>query len=137
MLKRFDLYRSRLVSKRASPSPLPSPAGRGRTVRRFAANPATVLAGGTAEIPERADCCPLSQRERVRVRENGANTMSPSSRIDRTPAGYRVQLEGADAEHTVEDVAFENVAILGQPLTRTTPGVSMGKNVGKVRFDLG
>jgi hypothetical protein len=51
------------------------------------------------------------------------------------PGGYRVQLDGADAEHTVEDVTFENVTILGQPLTRATPGVSIGKNVGNVRFD--
>jgi hypothetical protein len=51
------------------------------------------------------------------------------------PGTYRVQLEGADAEHTVEDVVFENVTILGQPLTRTTPGVSIGKNVGNVRFE--
>ena len=51
------------------------------------------------------------------------------------PGGYRVQLDGADAEHTVEDVTFENVTILGQPLTRATPGASIGKNVGNVRFD--
>ena len=49
--------------------------------------------------------------------------------------GYRVQLEGADAEHTVENVSFENVTILGQPVTRATPGVSIGKNVENVRFD--
>jgi hypothetical protein len=50
------------------------------------------------------------------------------------PGGYRVQLEGADAEHTVEYVTFESVTILGKPVTRTTPGVSIGKNVGNVRF---
>jgi len=48
---------------------------------------------------------------------------------------YRVQLEGADAEHTVENVSFENVTILGQPVTRGTQGVSIGKNVENVRFD--
>jgi hypothetical protein len=51
------------------------------------------------------------------------------------PGGYRVQLEGADAEHTVEDVSFEKVTLLGHPVTRTTPGVSIGKHVGNVRFD--
>ena len=51
------------------------------------------------------------------------------------PGGYRVQLEGADAEHTVDDVSFEKMTILGQPVTRATPGVAVGKNVGNVRFD--
>ena len=51
------------------------------------------------------------------------------------PGGYRVQLEGADAAHTVDDVSFENVAILGEPLTRATPGVSVGRNVRNVRFE--
>jgi hypothetical protein len=51
------------------------------------------------------------------------------------PGGYRVQLEGADTEHTVDNVSFQNMTILGQPVTRATPGVAVGKNVGNVRFD--
>ena len=34
------------------------------------------------------------------------------------PGDYLVQLEGADAEHDVRGVTFENVSILGEKLTR-------------------
>ena len=34
-----------------------------------------------------------------------------------TPGRYRVHLSGADATHAVRDVTFENVVVLGEPLT--------------------
>ena len=51
-----------------SPSPRPSPAGRGRIVRRLIRKPATGFAGRVHEKSEAADCCSLSQRERAGVR---------------------------------------------------------------------
>jgi type 1 glutamine amidotransferase len=41
---------------------------------------------------------------------------------------------GADAEHEVRNVTFENVSILGVPLTRSSPEVSVGQHVEEVRF---
>jgi len=51
------------------------------------------------------------------------------------PGPYRVQLAGADAEHDVREVRFENVSILGRKLTRDGPPVSISRYVEGVRFD--
>jgi len=50
------------------------------------------------------------------------------------PGAYRVQLSGADAEHDVRRVSFENVSILDRPLTRDAPPVSIGRHVDDVQF---
>jgi hypothetical protein len=47
---------------------------------------------------------------------------------------YRVQLSGADAEHDVRNVTFENVSILGKELTRTSPQVTIGDHVEGVEW---
>ncbi len=51
-----------------SPSPRPSPPGRGRTIRRFSRKSATGFAGCIFARIGMPDCCPLSSGERVRVR---------------------------------------------------------------------
>ncbi len=56
------------VSLLISPSPRPSPAGRGRIARRVLQEPATGFARQSVEQPELSNRCPLSLRERVRVR---------------------------------------------------------------------
>jgi len=53
-----------------SPSPLPSPAGRGRILHRLTQGPASGFAGRCSANQETDKSCSLSQRERVRVREN-------------------------------------------------------------------
>ena len=50
------------------------------------------------------------------------------------PGAYRVQLAAADAGHTVRNVRFENVTVLGEKLTRTSPNVSVGEHVDDVQF---
>lgn len=50
------------------------------------------------------------------------------------PGAYGVKLAGADSEHDVRDVTFENFSILGNNLTRNAPRVSIGPHVGEVRF---
>ena len=50
------------------------------------------------------------------------------------PGAYGVKLAGADPEHDVRDVTFENVSILGTNLTRNAPQVSIGPQVDEVRF---
>jgi hypothetical protein len=54
--------------------------------------------------------------------------------VEGQPGPYRVQLSGADAEHTVQDVSFESVTILGVPLTADSERLQSGPNVSGVRF---
>jgi hypothetical protein len=51
-----------------------------------------------------------------------------------TPGAYVIQLEGADAQHQVQDVAIENVKVLGQDLKADSPNIKVGQQVGGVRF---
>ena len=53
-----------------SPSPRPSPAGRGRTVPSVQANPRLTSAPRLTDFRNAFNGCSLSQRERARVREN-------------------------------------------------------------------
>ncbi len=54
--------------------------------------------------------------------------------IDGKPGEYLVQVEGADAEHDVQDVTFENVSILGEKLTQGAGRVRLGENAKDIRF---
>ncbi len=47
---------------------------------------------------------------------------------------YLVQLEGATPEHNVQNVTFDNVVILDQPLTRESPRMQIGKHVKDLHF---
>lgn len=53
-----------------SPSPLPTPTGRGRIFRGHTPEPATGFAGRSSADQETDSRCSLSQRERIRVRDN-------------------------------------------------------------------
>jgi hypothetical protein len=50
------------------------------------------------------------------------------------PGEYLVQIEGADAEHGVSEVAFENVSILGEKLTEGSGRVKIGEHTKDIRF---
>ena len=52
------------------------------------------------------------------------------------PGDYLVQLEGADAEHNVRNVVFQNVSILDSPLTVESPHVQTGTHVENSRFSV-
>jgi len=54
--------------------------------------------------------------------------------IEGQPGEYLVQVQGADAEHDVQDVTFENVSILGSKLAEGSPGVKIGENTKAIRF---
>jgi hypothetical protein len=54
--------------------------------------------------------------------------------VSGAPGRYRVQLEGADAEHNVQDVVFENVNVLGQRLRRDSAPMSIGNYTQGIRF---
>jgi hypothetical protein len=50
------------------------------------------------------------------------------------PGPYLIELEGADAEHTVSDVQFQNVRILDTPLAEGSPELRVGQHVQGVTF---
>lgn len=50
------------------------------------------------------------------------------------PGPYLVELQGADAEHTVSDVQFQNVRILDTPLAEGSPQLRVGQHVQGVTF---
>jgi len=54
--------------------------------------------------------------------------------VDGQSGQYLVQIEGADTEHDVRDVTFENMSIVGSKLTKTSGPVHIGKNTKNVRF---
>ncbi len=55
-------------------------------------------------------------------------------KIEGKPGEYLVQVLGADAEHDVLGVSFENVSILGSKLTEKSPSVRIGEHTRDIRF---
>lgn len=47
---------------------------------------------------------------------------------------YRIQISGADAEHAVKGVTFEDVSILGARLKRDSPQVMLGPHIDAIQF---
>jgi hypothetical protein len=54
--------------------------------------------------------------------------------VEAQSGDYLVQIEGADAEHNVRDVTFENVSILGSKLTEGSGQVHIGKHTENIRL---
>ena len=50
------------------------------------------------------------------------------------PGAYRVQLQGADAQHAVRNVTFDNVTILGTQLEAGSDRVEVGPHAADIRF---
>ena len=48
--------------------------------------------------------------------------------------GYDLVAQGADAQHQVQDVTFENVVVLGAKLQTDSPNMKLGQQVEGVRF---
>ncbi len=46
----------------------------------------------------------------------------------------RIRLQGKDEAHTVEDIAFENVTLFGEPLTADHPALAVGQHTKDIRF---
>lgn len=57
--------------------------------------------------------------------------------VDGADGEYLVQVQGADADHNVRDVSFENVTVNGRPLARDQRRVQIGPHVEGVRFESG
>jgi hypothetical protein len=55
--------------------------------------------------------------------------------VEGRPGEYLVQIAGADAEHNVSNVTFQNVSILGTKLAEGSPRVQIGSHTQDIRFD--
>ena len=54
--------------------------------------------------------------------------------LDGRPGEYLVQVQGADGEHNVRDVTFENVSIAGSKLTEESKPLRIGNHTQNVHF---
>ncbi|MBN2130313.1 MAG: hypothetical protein JW741_12495, partial [Sedimentisphaerales bacterium] len=55
--------------------------------------------------------------------------------LDGRQGEYLVQIEGADAEHNVRDVTFENVSIAGEKAAADSAPMRIGRHVQDIGFD--
>jgi hypothetical protein len=55
--------------------------------------------------------------------------------LDGQSGQYLVQIEGADSEHDVRDVTFENVSIVGSKLTKDSASVQIGNHAKNMHFN--
>jgi hypothetical protein len=55
--------------------------------------------------------------------------------VEGQPGDYLVQVAGADAEHNVSDVTFEDVSILGEKLAQGAARLQMGQHTKDIRFN--
>jgi hypothetical protein len=54
--------------------------------------------------------------------------------IEGQPGDYLVQIQGADAEHNVSDIIFENISVAGVKLTKESKRVRIGKHTENLKF---
>ena len=62
------------------------------------------------------------------------NVLFKNITLDGQPGDYLVQLEGADTEHNVQDITFENVSIAGAKLKKESKQMRIGKHTENLRF---
>jgi hypothetical protein len=54
--------------------------------------------------------------------------------LDGQSGEYLVQIQGADAEHDVRDITFENVTIAGEKLQKDSKQLRIGKHTKNLNF---
>ncbi len=62
------------------------------------------------------------------------NILFKNISLEGQPGDYLVQIQGADAEHNVRDITFENVSIAGTKLDKQSRRVHIGKNTENLKF---
>ncbi|HNS00430.1 MAG TPA: glycosyl hydrolase family 28 protein [Planctomycetota bacterium] len=53
--------------------------------------------------------------------------------VEGRPGEYRIEIEGADSEHDVQDVSLENVSIRGETVSASSPALKVGPHASGVR----
>jgi hypothetical protein len=62
------------------------------------------------------------------------NVLFKNITLDGQSGDYLVQIQGADAEHNVRDITFENVSITGAQLEKDSKQVRIGKHTKNLKF---
>lgn len=62
------------------------------------------------------------------------NVLFKNITLEGQPGEYLVQLEGADTEHNVRDITFENVLITGAKLKKESKQMRIGKHTENLKF---
>jgi hypothetical protein len=76
----------------------------------------------------------VNQYMRNKVPGHIRNVRFKDVSVEGKPGEYLVQIEGADAEHGVSGITFDNVTILGTKLTEKSASTRVGNHVKEVRF---
>jgi hypothetical protein len=76
----------------------------------------------------------INQYMRKKVPGHVRNIHFTNIRVTGQSGEYLVQIEGADADHTVQNVTFSDVSIIGSPLTEDSKQVRVGKHTGNILF---
>ncbi len=76
----------------------------------------------------------VNQYMRTKVPGHVSNVRFSKCAVTGRDGAYLVQLQGADAQHMVQNVRFEDVSILGTPLDETSRHVQIGQAVEGVHF---
>lgn len=76
----------------------------------------------------------VNQYMRNKVPGKIANVRFENVAIEGQPGAYRVQILGADADHDVRGVAFNNVTIIDEKLSAASDRLEIGEHVRDVQF---
>jgi hypothetical protein len=76
----------------------------------------------------------VNQYMRKKVPGFISNITFKNIKIEGQPGEYLIQIEGADDEHNVRDVTFENISIAGSKLARESGPVQIGGHTQNVSF---
>jgi polygalacturonase len=76
----------------------------------------------------------VNQYMRKKVPGFISNILFKNITLEGQPGDYLVQIQGADAEHNVRDITFENVSIAGAKLEKQSRRVRIGKHTENLKF---
>jgi len=77
----------------------------------------------------------VNQYMRKKVPGHVRNIHFKNITVTGQPGEYLVQIAGADADHTVQNVTFSDVSIIGSPLTKDSKRVRIGKHTENIHFN--
>jgi hypothetical protein len=76
----------------------------------------------------------INQYMRTKVPGHIRNITFKNVAVTGQPGPYRVTVQGRDAEHRTQNVTFEHVTVLSQPLAKGQPNVIIGDYGDDIQF---